>query len=124
MPDDAWYSQSQRGETTNGRAVFARFGTRPADNLGRLMRFELGGVRVIVDYAHNPAGLRGLLTVADRMRGGGRVGQPSGALVPLPPAAQFSIGNPESPFSVASPMATETLHPCGTAVASSPLGPA
>jgi cyanophycin synthetase len=56
-------------------AVFASFGAAPADNLGRLMRFEVNGVRVLVDYAHNPAGLRGLLNVAEHLRGGsGRLG--------------------------------------------------
>jgi UDP-N-acetylmuramyl tripeptide synthase len=56
-------------------AVFARFGTRIADNPGRLMRFERGGVQVLVDYAHNAAGLRGLLGVAEYLRGGtGRLG--------------------------------------------------
>ena len=55
--------------------VLRRFGSSPADNPGRLMRFEVGGVRVIVDYAHNPEGLRGLLNVADHLRGGrGRLG--------------------------------------------------
>jgi UDP-N-acetylmuramyl tripeptide synthase len=39
------------------------------------MRFELGGVHVIVDYAHNPEGLRGLLEVAETLRQGrGRLG--------------------------------------------------
>ena len=39
------------------------------------MRFERGGVRVLLDYAHNPAGLRGLLNVAEHLRGGtGRLG--------------------------------------------------
>jgi UDP-N-acetylmuramyl tripeptide synthase len=52
-------------------AVFASFGADPADNPGRMMRFEIGGVLVIVDYAHNPEGLRGLLTVA-RYLGAGR----------------------------------------------------
>jgi UDP-N-acetylmuramyl tripeptide synthase len=56
-------------------AVFASFGRAPADNLGRLMRFEVNGVRVLVDYAHNPAGLRGLLNVAEHLRAGsGRLG--------------------------------------------------
>ena len=56
-------------------AVFARFGADPADNAGRLMRFEVGGVTVLVDYAHNPAGLEGLLKVAGHLRGGrGRLG--------------------------------------------------
>ncbi len=56
-------------------AVCARFGSHPDDNLGRLMRFDVGGVRVLVDYAHNPEGLRGLLQVATHLRGGqGRLG--------------------------------------------------
>ena len=55
--------------------VFGRFGARSADNPGRMMRFDVGGVRVLMDYAHNPAGLRGLLEVAARLRGGsGRLG--------------------------------------------------
>jgi cyanophycin synthetase len=56
-------------------SVFARFGTRVSDNPGRMMRFERAGVRILVDYAHNPAGLRGLLRVAQHLRGaGGRLG--------------------------------------------------
>jgi cyanophycin synthetase len=56
-------------------AVVTRFGANAADNFGRLMRFERGGVRVLLDYAHNPAGLRGLLNVAEHLRGGtGRLG--------------------------------------------------
>lgn len=56
-------------------AVFAQFGSDPTDNAGRLMRFEVGGVTALVDYAHNPAGLEGLLKVAEHLRGGqGRLG--------------------------------------------------
>jgi len=56
-------------------AVFTRFGAHPEDNLGRMMRFERSGVRILVDYAHNPEGLRGLLSVAEHLRGGaGRLG--------------------------------------------------
>src|SRR5262249_34117222 len=56
-------------------SVFATFGTKPSDNLGRMMRFDVGGVRVIVDYAHNADGLRGLLRVAEHLRRGeGRLG--------------------------------------------------
>lgn len=56
-------------------AVLQRFGARAADNFGRLMRFERDGVRILVDYAHNPEGLRGLLQVAEHLRGGrGRLG--------------------------------------------------
>jgi UDP-N-acetylmuramyl tripeptide synthase len=49
-------------------AVYARFGAVLEDNPGRMMRFDTGGVRVLVDYAHNPDGLRGFLQVASQMR--------------------------------------------------------
>jgi cyanophycin synthetase len=56
-------------------AVLARFGSQPDDNPGRMMRFEVSGVRVLLDYAHNPEGLRGFLKVAEHLRaGGGRLG--------------------------------------------------
>ncbi|HUD43772.1 MAG TPA: Mur ligase family protein [Dokdonella sp.] len=45
-------------------AVLGRFGRRNADNLGRLMRWSLGGASVWLDYAHNPAGLEGLIGIA------------------------------------------------------------
>jgi UDP-N-acetylmuramyl tripeptide synthase len=56
-------------------SVFATFGLDLADNMGRLMRFELGGVQVVMDYAHNPDGLRGVMRVAQKLRApGGRIG--------------------------------------------------
>lgn len=56
-------------------AVFARFGSNPKDNPGRMMRFAVGGATVLVDYAHNPDGLRGFLNVAAHLRGSsGRLG--------------------------------------------------
>jgi cyanophycin synthetase len=56
-------------------AVFARFGADIDDNPGRLMRFDVHGVTVLLDYAHNPDGLRGLLNVASHLRGPkGRLG--------------------------------------------------
>jgi UDP-N-acetylmuramyl tripeptide synthase len=55
--------------------VLSRFGSRLQDNPGRMMRFEVGGVTVLIDYAHNPDGLRGFLKVADHLRAGaGRLG--------------------------------------------------
>jgi cyanophycin synthetase len=58
----------------NVAGVCTSFGAEPDDNAGRLMRFDLGGVRVVLDYAHNPHGLRGVLQVARSMRGpGGRI---------------------------------------------------
>ena len=55
-------------------SVFAQFGRDIADNPGRMMRFDYRGSCVLVDYAHNPDGLRGFLRVADRLRGNGRLG--------------------------------------------------
>jgi cyanophycin synthetase len=56
-------------------AVLGRFGASLEDNPGRMMRFDVGGVSVLVDYAHNADGLRGFLTVADHLRRrGGRLG--------------------------------------------------
>ena len=54
-------------------AVLARFGATNADNPGRLQRWTLGDVEVLLDYAHNPDGLRGLLDVAAGLRRGGRM---------------------------------------------------
>ena len=39
------------------------------------MRFDIGGVKIILDYAHNPDGLRGVLRVAQQLRApDGRIG--------------------------------------------------
>lgn len=54
-------------------AVFARFGASPEDNAGRLMRYELGGLNLIVDFAHNPTALAGLVDFAQHLRGNGRL---------------------------------------------------
>jgi UDP-N-acetylmuramyl tripeptide synthase len=54
-------------------AVLARFGASNADNPGRLQRWTLGDVQVLLDYAHNPDGLHGLLVVAAGLRRGGRM---------------------------------------------------
>jgi len=54
-------------------SVLARFGAANADNPGRLQRWTLGDVEVLLDYAHNPDGLRGLLDVARGLRRGGRM---------------------------------------------------
>ena len=51
-------------------ATLRRFGEDPRDNAGRLMRLEVGGVTVIIDYAHNPHGLGALLTAARAMAPG------------------------------------------------------
>ena len=41
-----------------------RFGTDPADNPGRANLFEVGGVKVLLDYAHNPHGMEALAAAA------------------------------------------------------------
>ncbi len=55
------------------REVFARFGADPADNPGRLMRYELSGLKLVVDFAHNPAALAGIVEFALSLRGRGRL---------------------------------------------------
>lgn len=54
--------------------TLARFGSRHADNPGRLQHWRFGSLQVFVDYAHNPDGLRGLLDVATAQRTDGRLG--------------------------------------------------
>jgi UDP-N-acetylmuramyl tripeptide synthase len=55
--------------------VLGQFGANLKDNPGRMMRFNVGGITVLVDYAHNPDGLRGFLTVAEHLRSDkGRLG--------------------------------------------------
>jgi UDP-N-acetylmuramyl tripeptide synthase len=44
--------------------TLTRFGSTPADNPGRLECWWYRGARVLIDYAHNPEGLAGLLRVA------------------------------------------------------------
>ncbi len=50
--------------------VLKTFGQTRFDNPGRLEQWNVNGVRVLLDYAHNPAGLSGLLTVARKLIGG------------------------------------------------------
>jgi UDP-N-acetylmuramyl tripeptide synthase len=45
-------------------AGLAHFASNPEDNPGRANLFDLGGVRVLLDYAHNPHGLAALLDLA------------------------------------------------------------
>lgn len=55
------------------RDTLARFGADHDDNPGRLQRWRLGGVEALLDYAHNPEGLNGLLGIAQTLRGGHRM---------------------------------------------------
>jgi cyanophycin synthetase len=43
------------------------------DNPGRAQLVELGGFRLFLDFAHNPAGIVGLAPLLARLRGGGRL---------------------------------------------------
>lgn len=64
--------------------LFARFGTDAADNPGRLQRVPLGGLTLLIDYAHNPDGLGSLLEVARAMpAGAARAGGSTGRLLLL-----------------------------------------
>lgn len=46
------------------RSGLSRFESNPSDNPGRLNRFALGGVTVLVDFAHNPSGFDALFSAA------------------------------------------------------------
>jgi cyanophycin synthetase len=50
------------------------FGRDNADNPGRLERHDVRGVRVWIDYAHNPHGLAALLNLCTAEAQGGRIG--------------------------------------------------
>ena len=53
--------------------VLGAFGGSRGDNPGRLQRWRVGGIDVVVDYAHNPDGLRGLLQAVGAERRSGRL---------------------------------------------------
>ena len=56
-------------------ATLSTFGNERSDNPGRLERWKIGGRSILLDYAHNPDGLAGLLAVAGTLRGAhGRLG--------------------------------------------------
>ena len=54
-------------------STMARFGAGNADNRGRLERWDLAGVKVWLDFAHNPDGISGLLDIATAQRVKGRL---------------------------------------------------
>jgi cyanophycin synthetase len=54
--------------------VLARFGRERSDNPGRLEQWRFAGISVLLDYAHNPEGLRGLLSIARSLGASGRLG--------------------------------------------------
>lgn len=54
-------------------SALSRFGLDPDDNPGRLERYELGGVRLLLDFAHNPHGVHALAPSVRQLRGDGRL---------------------------------------------------
>ena len=50
--------------------VLGRFGADRSDNIGRLQRWQIGDIDVLLDYAHNPDGLEGFLGIAGHARRG------------------------------------------------------
>ena len=73
-----WPGKIKAGATSGQLICFAdmlaTFGTAQSDNPGRLQCWNLQGMTVLLDYAHNPEGLAGLLGVAAATRGAGRLG--------------------------------------------------
>jgi cyanophycin synthetase len=57
-------------------AELMRFGSTRTDNPGRLERWNIYGVTVVIDYAHNPSGLSLLMaaSLAERKNNQGRIG--------------------------------------------------
>jgi cyanophycin synthetase len=49
------------------RATLCRFGRDPGDNPGRANVYDLGGIRIVVDYAHNPHGMAALAAALDAL---------------------------------------------------------
>lgn len=50
------------------RRAICGFGTDPADNLGRLEYYELNGIKVVLDYGHNPAGIRETINTIKKLK--------------------------------------------------------
>jgi cyanophycin synthetase len=48
-------------------SVLRRFGRDPRDNPGRANLVEVGGIRILIDYAHNPHGMAALVRVAQTL---------------------------------------------------------
>ncbi len=55
------------------KATMQRFGSTNGDNPGRLQRWQIGGAKALIDYAHNPEGLHGFLTIVKSQQATGRL---------------------------------------------------
>jgi cyanophycin synthetase len=54
------------------KTTMASFGSQNSHNPGRLQRWKMGGANVLIDYAHNPEGLHGFLSIVQSQRSSGR----------------------------------------------------
>lgn len=52
---------------TNAVAALKQFGADPRDNMGRLMVQKVGGVTVVIDYAHNPQSVAALIAATSHL---------------------------------------------------------
>lgn len=59
--------------TDSIRKIMHCFGKDNSDNPGRLQRWQIGGITILIDYAHNPEGLHGFLSIARSMQANGRM---------------------------------------------------
>ena len=55
------------------KTTLQRFGKMNTDNPGRLQRWQLGGINILSDYAHNPEGLHGFLSIVKTLQNNGRL---------------------------------------------------
>lgn len=55
------------------KSTLRNFGASNSDNPGRLQRWQVGGADVLIDYAHNPEGLHGFLSIALNLKQPGRL---------------------------------------------------
>jgi cyanophycin synthetase len=55
------------------KTTMQRFGSQNSDNPGRLQRWNIGGASVLIDYAHNPQGLHGFLSIVQSQQATGRL---------------------------------------------------
>jgi UDP-N-acetylmuramyl tripeptide synthase len=54
-------------ETDVMATALRRFGRDPGDNSGRATLLEIGGIQILLDYAHNPHGMSALVRLAQRL---------------------------------------------------------
>ncbi len=55
------------------KTTMKSFGSQNRDNPGRLQRWQVGNVDVLIDYAHNPEGLLGFLNIVKSQQAIGRL---------------------------------------------------